>query len=314
MKFRQFVRDYFAFTRNERKGIIILLVLIFVLAVANKMIFFFEKPGKLDVALFDSAKHVLANYNDSINSVLSASSDSGEQIKIFGENTKKNNSAGNDEKGKSSIEIQLFKFDPNVCSDEDFFKLGFTEKQTAAIRKYIEKGVTFKSRADFFKIRVITDKQKEQLASWIFIADTEQLHSNKVEDDGSFVVELNSADSLALQKLPGIGKILSKRIVKYRELLGGFYSLDQLKEVYGLSEPTFEKVKSKLKLDRTHVTKIDLNFTDNNELAKHPYIKKVLAGRIVKFRSRYGSIKDFSILKDSLILSSEEYERLKPYL
>ena len=313
MNFKQFIRDYFTFTRNERKGIIILLVLIFILAVANKMIFYFEKPGKLDEALFDSAKHALALYNDSINSSVSTSLDDREPPRSVSNADSRGSGTDKAQNTKSSTEIQLFKFDPNICSDEDFLNLGFSDKQTAAIRKYIDKGATFKSKADFFKIKVITEKQKEELASWIFIGDTGQLHVNKVTIGDSFMVELNSADSISLEKLPGIGKTLAKRIVKYRDLVGGFYSVDQLKEVYGLNESTFGEIRSKLKIDKALLKKIDLNFADNNELARHPYIKKALAGRIVKFRSRYGSINDFSVLKDSMILTSEEYERLKPY-
>ena len=67
MNFKQLIQDYFTFSRNERKGIVVLLILIFLLAVANKLIFYFEKPAKIDVALMDSARNQLGLAIDSIN-------------------------------------------------------------------------------------------------------------------------------------------------------------------------------------------------------------------------------------------------------
>jgi len=315
MNFRQFVRDYFTFTRNERKGIIVLLVIIFVLAIANKMIFYFEKPAKLDEALFDSAKHKLAAYSDSINAdnritdLESTREDNKEKAPFV----RSGGSEGRESPLEDATSNQLFKFDPNTCSDEDFNRLGFSDKQTDVIRRYIGKGVAFKNRDDFFKIRIITEKQKEMLSPWIVIPETSlKPMSGKINETG-FPIEINSADSMALEKLPGIGKYLSKRIVRYRDLLGGFYSINQLKEVYGLSESTISQIERNIKIDRTGVKKIDFNFGDVGDLARHPYIKRPLAIKIIKFRSKYGSISDFSVLKDSLIFTDEEYIRLKPY-
>ena len=74
MNFRQIIQDYFTFSRNERKGIVVLLILIFLLAVANKVIFYFEKPEKIDVVLLDSARHELGLVIDSINQPVSKKS------------------------------------------------------------------------------------------------------------------------------------------------------------------------------------------------------------------------------------------------
>ena len=124
---------------------------------------------------------------------------------------------------------------------------------------------------------------------------------------------MNSADSIQLKQLPGIGDKLSKRIVKYRDLLGGFYSLAQLKEVYGLSEQTILQLKDKVTLDITKIRKLDVNFADVNELSRHPYLQKNLARQIVKFRTKNGSIHDLAVLRDSMILNIDEYSRIKPY-
>jgi DNA uptake protein ComE-like DNA-binding protein len=114
-------------------------------------------------------------------------------------------------------------------------------------------------------------------------------------------------------KLPGIGPVFSKRIIKYRESLGGFYDLTQLDEVYGLKDQLNTRTKSMLICNSTGIKKIDFNFAEQKELARHPYIKYDRAQKIVNFRTKYGFIKDPSILRDSSIFSSKDYEKIKPY-
>lgn len=359
MNFRQIIQDYFTFNRNERKGIVVLLVLIFLLSVANKVIFYFETPTKIDVALLDSASHELGLAIDSINqkeslqklflfnpntidSVALDSLNIPESIKL---NLLKFRSKGgkfytktdfrkiygvtdqlfiqvspfllleNDfasVKSKSSAS-ELFSFDPNKTTDSEFLRLGFSDKQIATIRKYLDKGGVFRDKADFFKIRVISENQKRILADWVVIESIKMDEPKRKVAIKSSTVEINSADSIQLKQLPGIGSVLSKRIVKYRDLLGGFYSVSQLKEVYGLSEETISLIEGKVKVDVSQIKKLDVNFADANELSRHPYLKKNLASKIVKFRTKNGSIRDLSILRDSMILNIDEYNRIKPY-
>lgn len=358
MNFKQFVNDYLTFSRNERKGITILIVIIFILAVVNKVIFYFETPAKLDTALLDSARFL-------INQKLEMVSTSNQTQSLFAFNP---NSIDNDaldnlsvpteikrnvlkfrEKGgrfysasdfrkiygmNDSIfeqvepyllfdyaettkplqrkRTELFDFDPNTATDDDFLRLGFSEKQIRTIRNFQNKGGEFRAASDFFKIYGISETMKRTLADYIVI-------ENKVDEIEKtqrriFQVEINSADSVELKKLPGIGEKLSKRIVKYRDLLGGFYEINQLKEVYGLREETVKSLEEMIIIDQGKIKKVDLNFADRNELARHPYIQKERAQQIIQFRTKYGSINNPSVLCDSMILNMEEYARLKPYL
>lgn len=314
MKFKQFVRDYFTFTRNERKGVIVLLLIIFVLAIANKMIFYFEKPAKIDDAMFDSASHKLAVFNDSVNleiqkqALQSKETPDGEEA--FSDGSQK---ADKYKSAKPASSNQLFKFDPNKSSDDEFQQLGFSEKQIVVIRKYIAAGAVFRDKEDFFKIRIITEKQKAVLTPWIEISRVESKPEFVHENIKLASIDINSADSITLEQLPGVGKILSKRIIKYRDLLGGFYTIDQLKEVYGLSETTIKQIEKSITICKSGIHKIDINFGDVRDFSRHPYIKKNLAERIIKFRSGYGNINDLAILRDSMILTNEEYLRIKPY-
>ena len=359
MNFKRFVQDYFTFSRNERKGITVLLILIFLMGIANKVIFYFETPARIDVNLLDSASHKLGSYSDSLNQVISPK-------KLFSFNPNTIDSAGLDSldlpipvksnllkfrnkngriysssdfkkiygvtdavylkvepylvvesKGSASVAVtekhELFQFDPNKASDIDFRRLGLSEKQIATIRNYLAKGGSFRTKDDFFKIWGLSDRQKIILADYIIIKEKTIIASEKVVSKEIVLIELNTADSIALKQLPGIGDKLSKRIVKYRDILGGFYSLVQLQEVYGLSIQTIQGIESMVTIDTTKIKKLDINFDGLRELSKHPYIQKNLADKIIKFRTSYGSIHELSILRENMILNIDEYNRLRPY-
>lgn len=359
MSFKQFVRDYFTFSRNERKGITILLVLIFLLAVANKVIFYFETPAKIDIFLLDSAQHQLGLLNDSMNLetpkrklfhfnpnlIDSAALDSLDlPIGVKRNFVKFRNKGGKfhskadfgkiygvseavydrvepflviDAKNKYeesiSVKPELFQFDPNKATDEDFRRLGLSDKLITTIRNYQNKGGKFRKKEDFLKMWGLNEKQKQTLMDFIRIEPSENIRTETKPAVGLNPIELNSADSTELEMLPGIGDKLSKRIVKYRDLLGGFHSLHQLKEVYGLNEQTLKQLDAKMTIDISRIRKLDLNFADVNELSRHPYLRKNLATQIVKFRTKNGNIRNLDVLRDSMILNIDDYNRLKPY-
>ena len=86
------------------------------------------------------------------------------------------------------------------------------------------------------------------------------------------VVELNSADTTALKMVPGIGSVFAKRIIKYRDLLGGFYSVEQLGEVYGIDEDRYEAMKSWFSVDPSVISHLFVNQLSAKKLASHPYV------------------------------------------
>ena len=104
------------------------------------------------------------------------------------------------------------------------------------------------------------------------------------------LLNLNSCDSASLEALPGIGPVLSARIIKYRNLLGGYVSADQLKEVYGLPEETFDMISSRVFTDSLSVRKIRINEADYKELIRHPYFQESEVSAILKYRELKGKI------------------------
>jgi len=127
-------------------------------------------------------------------------------------------------------------------------------------------------------------------------------------------IELNKCDSGALESLPGIGPVLSARIIKYRNLLGGFASVDQLKEVYGLSEETFNLIAGRVTADPALIRKIDINNADFRQLSRMPYFDKYEINAILKYRGFSGSMRSLDELIDNKLVAADKYIKLKPYL
>ncbi len=128
------------------------------------------------------------------------------------------------------------------------------------------------------------------------------------------VVELNSADTSLLKTLTGIGSYYAKKIVDYRMRLGGFYSFEQLTEIYKLEHDVIDANRSVLSVDTTLIQKININTADKEQLKKHPYIKWQVANSIVLYRANHGKYKQLKDITQSVLVSDSLYKRLRPYL
>jgi DNA uptake protein ComE-like DNA-binding protein len=128
------------------------------------------------------------------------------------------------------------------------------------------------------------------------------------------LLDINSCDSASLVRLPGIGPVLSARIIKYRHLLGGYSSVNQLTEVYGLSPETFDIIKGRLYADSIRVIKIDINTAGFKEIARLPYFEKYEVTAILKYRELKGRISGLSDLIDNKLITVEKADKVRPYL
>ena len=127
------------------------------------------------------------------------------------------------------------------------------------------------------------------------------------------ITELNKCDSAALEALPGLGPVLSGRIIKYRNLLGGFASVDQLKEVYGLSMEIYSTVSDYLTADTLLIRKIDINSATYRDLLRFPYLEKEHVEGILKYRELEGKITNCQELLENRIIDSVVYRKIKQY-
>jgi DNA uptake protein ComE-like DNA-binding protein len=129
------------------------------------------------------------------------------------------------------------------------------------------------------------------------------------------VIDINEADSLDLEQLPAIGEKLSSRIVRYRDRLGGFMKLTQLKEVYGLSDSTYQIIFPLLKIEKEFKPKqIDINKADYSEMRKHPYTNISFIKLVLAYRKAHGDFTSQLDLEKIEQIDKSVLDRLAPYL
>jgi DNA uptake protein ComE-like DNA-binding protein len=128
------------------------------------------------------------------------------------------------------------------------------------------------------------------------------------------LLNLNSCDSASLEALPGIGPVLSARIIKYRYLLGGYVSTEQLKEVYGLTEETFDMISPRVFADSLTIRKIRINDADFKVLIRHPYFNRDEVSAILKYRELKGKITGIGDMTENKLISPETANKIAEYL
>jgi DNA uptake protein ComE-like DNA-binding protein len=127
-------------------------------------------------------------------------------------------------------------------------------------------------------------------------------------------VELNTADTIELRGLPAIGPWLARKIVEYRERLGGFYYPDQLLEVYRLTPGKLDTIWPYLRIDTTAVRKVDINRIAVEDLLKHPYLSRSQAKGLVAYREKHGPFYSLSDLKKCLLIDDKTFEKMHIYI
>ncbi len=130
----------------------------------------------------------------------------------------------------------------------------------------------------------------------------------------TFVVNINTADTLDLQDLYGIGPYFARAIVKYRNLLGGYVCKEQLLEVYGMTDDRYESIAPHIGIDDRHIHKLNINKASYGDLRRHPYIDSHLAKAIVRLRSSGEKFHNADDLLKISIIDKETINKLSPYL
>lgn len=321
MNWKEFATDYLSFTRKERLGmisIILLILLIFFLpaAISTRK----TQPATADTAWITSMKKIEQQENDNNAANYNrANDDNNSSTYQYDRST---NNYYNKSKG------ELFYFDPNNLSADGWQKLGLREKTIHTIQNYLSKGGHFKKPEDLQKVYGLFPNEYERIAPYIKIeASNESTNpkdfTNKPTTENQpvktytsryAVVDINSADTTSLIALPGIGSKLAMRIINFRDKLGGFYSINQIGETFGLPDSTFQKIKQYLKLENTSIKKININTATMDELKAHPYIRWALANPIIAYRNEHGSFGKIEDLKKVMAVTDEAYNKMTPYL
>lgn len=204
---------------------------------------------------------------------------------------------------------------PNAIRESDSLKTAFDAFQKTLIEEErIQRNMAYEERRkafyDNYKRKDYTYKEYKPYDKQNYPAPTYQKQEKLSSGQ---TIPINEADTADWKRVPGIGSGYAKRIVKYRDLLGGFASVEQLKEVYGFSEELFSEVKPYLKLD-SHIRKLAVNQLSIDQFRGHPYLNYKQAKIIVDLRQRRGKINSIKTLQMLDEFSEEDIRRLSPYL
>ncbi len=208
--------------------------------------------------------------------------------------------------------VSLHYFDPNTADIEELTELGFSKYQVNNLIGYRTNGGKFNKASDLLKIYGVDSAFYLNIADYIQINETIEIAEISVSD--TLMIELNSADSLTLVKLNGVGPSYAKRIIRYRNLLGGYCSNEQIGEIYNFPEETFLKIQNNIYVDTLKITKRRINFAEYSELVSHPYLNKEQVHALLNYRNRKGAFKTIEELRDIEGFDLKTIKRIAPYI
>ncbi len=209
---------------------------------------------------------------------------------------------------------ELFVFDPNTISAAEWMKLGLSKGQASSVMRFREKGGQFKVRDDVKKLFVVTPELYEEWKPFIALPDELPKKESVVVSTAPKLVDINRSDSTDLVKLPGIGPVLAKRMIAYREKLGGYSNKQQLLEVYGIEQDAWTGFENRISVDTNRITKISINTAQVSDFKRHPYFTPAVAQGIVNYRKQHGPFTTIAGIKGCLLVNEELYRKIVPYL
>lgn len=317
-KFRKTVTALIGFDRRERRGTYILSLLLLTLLVVRTVAF---RPVKVP---------------DDLPPLPDAMAGAGAGI-------------GSGKEGITSA--PLFNFDPNTATYDELVTLGLSERQARTLVNYRNSGARFRKPEDLARVYGIDSVTLERLIPFIMISETSIAARNQeagesrplsrggneagksaalkspvgttrgVEEEkkprekiSAALLDLNRCTAEELVTLPGIGPVLSVRIIRYRSLLGGYVEKEQLAEVYGLDSTIVGLIGSRLTITYDSVRPLELDSATFGDLARHPYLGYDAARRITSYRSVSQLPPTLGNLVVSGVITSRQAERIAPYV
>ena len=278
-------KDYFQFNKKERNGILLLSFILLLTIIYYNIMYLFTDKQKTDFSEFDN---LIPETEDVI------------------------------EKQQTD---SLFVFNPNTLNDKGWIMLGLTEKQISIFRNYQRSGIVFYSTEDLSKCYAISDDFVNRVADFIIFPQRKEKKEKvkiKKSDEKSAeqvqIIDLNSADSILLISINGVGPFYSKQILEYREKLGGFISYTQFSEIWGLEKLDINNFKNQTKIDTTFIKKININSATFDQLYSHPYINYNQSKAIINYRLQHGPFIDIKDIQKIVLIDSDLFRKIAPYL
>jgi competence protein ComEA len=241
-------KDYFAFSKKERIAVWILLGVIVVFIILPYFIQpHFQKPVVEPLTQLTSLQKTDSSQDSNDHDLTTYTSDTTIEEK------------------KSTL--HLFYFDPNTLEEAGWKKLGLNDKTIHTVITYRNKGGSFKRAEDIRKIYGLKKEDADALIPYVQIKSQSELSTNQTQvqeqkkSDVTILsskykkIDINAATAEDFKSLPGIGDVLSNRIVKFRNAMHGFKSVEDIKKTYGLPDSTYQLILPYLTINDSTIQK-----------------------------------------------------------
>ena len=285
------IKSHFVFNKSQRNGILLLLFFISGYLVINYYVDF-SKENLLDV----NSKEVIA---------IQKELDSLRTIEV------------------ESKKPKVFPFNPNFLTDFKGYTLGMSTEEIDRLLAFRKENKWINSVEDFKKVTKVSDSLLNKISpyfkfpDWVTNPKSKNKYVKKRFKEKKFTqkIDLNLATQGQLEGVNGIGKAFSKRIIEYRNKLGGFTNDIQLYQVYGLDFQVANSILKEFTVKTPkEIIKMNLNSISASDIATIPSISFDLAKRIWEFRILNEGIKSFSELENIEGLTKRKLQGIQLYL
>ena len=294
-------RIYFVMTAEQWLGVVVLVVLVVgTLMVAKRF-----QPPKEDETVWvnDSTKSQFADYQEKQDSIRKAQW----------------------RRQRDTIAIRMEVFDPNTADSSTLVHLGFKPWQAKNMVKYRAAGGKYRKPEDLKKLYGMTDSMFQALTPYIYIAREEvdsvavdSLRKDSLprwkEENKDTILNLRTADTVELKMIHGIGSYRARQIVRYREQLGGFVSVEQVLEAKGMENVDADSLLAHFWIDSVKIEAMKVNSVGVQRLSRHPYLRFEQAQAIYELRRKKIRLDSIQQLQQIECISAETLEKIAPYL
>lgn len=294
-------RIYFVMTAEQWLGVVVLVVLV----VGTLMVVKRFQPPKENETVWvnDSTKSQFADYQEKQDSIRKAQW----------------------RKQRDTIAIRMEVFDPNTADSSTLVHLGFKPWQAKNMVKYRAAGGKYRKPEDLKKLYGMTDSMFQALTPYIYIAREEvdsvavdSLRKDSLprweEENKDTILNLRTADTVELKMIHGIGSYRARQIVRYREQLGGFVSVEQLLEAKGMENVDADSLLAHFWIDSVKIEPMNVNSVGVQRLSRHPYLRFEQAQAIYELRRKKIRLDSIQQLQQIECISAETLEKIAPYL
>jgi competence protein ComEA len=289
---RKFIRNFFGFSRAQTNGFVGLLILLALVLFSEPVTRWWISQRPRD---FSYEKAIL----DSL--VLR------QQLSVADENRLPS---------VNEVRVRFFSFNPNTVTDEELSALGFSKRLAQGLLNYRAKGGVFRVKSDVQKLYGMDSTFYHLLHPHILLPEKSEIFKSETSTTKEkLTFDLNEADTTQLKGIYGIGSVLAKRIVTYREKLGGYLQTAQLYEIYKLDSAVIDRlIKASFIEEQFTPRKLNINSVDVKTLQAHPYVSEKVAKAIVGYRFQHGNFQTVDDLRKVHLLDDMVFTKIYPYL